>query len=572
MRAALLRVPLLLLLLATVGGAFAALTYTDRLLNSGVTWGVDQTPIPETAVGPMGINLFLEKEADPDQVKRTFRVVRDGGFTMLRQGFPWNDIEITAKGDFMDRRHDPPRSAWDKYDYIVDQAVANHIEIVARLDAPPDWARKFPVSHSPPARNQDFADFVTAIVSRYRGKVRYFQIWNEPNLEGEWAKYIDPQQQIGKRYPDAAEYTALLKMAYAAAHAANPDARVLMAPLAQTVAPAPENLSDLLYLQAMYDAGAQPYFDIASVMGYGLATPPEDRRAEPPRINFSRVILSRAIMERNGDADKAVWASEVGWMSLPPDWAEDPLNQPGIWGNLPADAQARYLVDSFRRARAEWPWMGPMFVWHLRDPAPQAHQPQPYFGILNADWSPRPAYRLLQGYARRFPIADTGASTPVHPAFAFTGGWDKDASGAVYTATTPASMGTLTFQGSAVDLIASGPGAMAVQLDGAPPMGWPGDGNGWGTIPVTMPADAVSWGVTPAYGWPVPPGGMALRVPVARGLAVTRHTLTVRPAGEGARPLVLRGFVVGREPTQQGLLFAGYLLLGALGLWLGTRS
>ena len=158
----------------------------------------------------------------------------------IRQGFLWSDIEIAGKGDYVDRRApDPARSAWDKYDFIVDQAQAFSLEILARLDAQPGWARSAPnptslrrhqvVIARPPANVDDYADFVGG-GRRYKGKVRYFQIWNEPNLIGD-----------GRPQPDPAAYTALLKAAYQAAHAANPDAVILMAPLRPGARPAPVN-------------------------------------------------------------------------------------------------------------------------------------------------------------------------------------------------------------------------------------------------------------------------------------------------------------------------------------------
>jgi O-antigen ligase len=569
------RAAVLLTLLAAVLAQIGALAYLDRYLNAGVTWGAAQTPIAGTGGSPLGVNVFLEKESDPANVRRTLDLAQAGGFTWIRQGFPWNDIEIAGKGDFTDTRNGTPHSAWDKYDYIVEQAQARGLQILARLDAPPEWARRAPnyqnpcggtavdFSHSPPARLSDYADFVSAVVSRYKGQIRYFQIWNEPNLIGEW-----PPQ------PNPVEYTALLKAAYQAAHAANPDAVIVMAPLAQTVGEAC-NPSDLSYLQGLYDAGAQPYFDIASVMAYGLDKPPTDRRADFNRINFSRPVLTRDVMTRNGDGAKGVWASEYGWVSLPADWNADSQNKPGIWGDVSPAQQAQYLVQGYQRARAEWPWMGPMFVWHLRDPAPLPHEPQPYFGILGADFSPRPAYRALQDYSARFPIADTGAATPDSPAFVTAGTWETAtlAGRPVYTATTPDSIGTLTFQGNRIDLVfAAGPQTTRIQatLDGAPPPGWPVDSSGQAIL--TMPAaGGTANQAQPAAGWPAPPGMMAVQLTIASGLPETRHTLTIRPGNVDA-PLTLLGFVVARE-NRQGDLYAGaYGLLLGLAFWLGVRS
>lgn len=136
-------------------------------------------------VNPFGVNVFLEQEVDPAKRDLAVQMAADAGFTWLRQEFPWEDIEIHGKGDFGDRRHEPYRSAWDKYDDIVALAEQYDMELIVRLSNPPVWSRAQGDdvgSYAPPDNVQDFADYVTAVVSRYRGQVRYFQLWNEPNI------------------------------------------------------------------------------------------------------------------------------------------------------------------------------------------------------------------------------------------------------------------------------------------------------------------------------------------------------------------------------------------------------
>ena len=90
----------------------------------------------------------------------------DAGFHWLRQEFPWEDIEIHGKGDFEDRRHEPYRSAWDKYDQIVDLADKYGMELIVRISNPPGWTRSRGEGENdvdtfaPPDNVQDFADFV----------------------------------------------------------------------------------------------------------------------------------------------------------------------------------------------------------------------------------------------------------------------------------------------------------------------------------------------------------------------------------------------------------------------------
>lgn len=403
------------LLFAGSLAGLGATAYADDYVNGGVVWGnrADLPPIDYTAVSPLGVNTFLEKEVDTANVDKTLKMVRDGGFKWIRQGFAWNDIEISAKGNYTDTRNPgDPKSAWDKYDYIVNAAQRYGIQIIARLDSPPVWARMpgddvEQFRKGPPARNSDYGDFVAAVVNRYKGKIQYFQIWNEPNLKGEW----------GGHAVDPAEYTALLKEAYRRAKAANPNVAIISAALAPTAEDSISNENDVLYLEGMYRAGAAPYFDILSTMLYGLGQSPQTRRVDLKYLDFSRPILLRRVMEENGDYKKPIWISEYAWISLPPDFKGDPAKN--IWGrSVDEQTQANWLIEGYQRAAKEWPWMGVMSVWYFREPAPNPLEPANYFAIVNPDFTPRPAYTAIQDYSKRLPVI-TSYDKPLWDAWGF---------------------------------------------------------------------------------------------------------------------------------------------------------
>ena len=101
----------------------------------------DMAPIAHAGVNPLGVNVFLEQEVDPAKREQVVRMASEAGFHWLRQEFPWEDIEIHGKGDFEDRRNQPARSAWEKYDHIVDLAEKYDLELIVRLSNPPAWSR-----------------------------------------------------------------------------------------------------------------------------------------------------------------------------------------------------------------------------------------------------------------------------------------------------------------------------------------------------------------------------------------------------------------------------------------------
>lgn len=345
-------------------------------------------PISSQPGSIFGVNTFLEQEVEPIKREISLQMAREAGFQFIRQEFVWEDIEIHAKGDFVDRRNDPDGvDAWEKYDQIVTQAVNNQIEIIARLSNPPAWSRSLPVEQSgskaPPDNFADFADFAAAVAERYQGQIHYFQIWNEPNGNEEWGLH----QPVN---PTA--YTELLCLAHDRIKAVNPEAVILAGALTPTVSITDANLNDLIFLQKMYAAGAADCFDIMSAQGYGLWSGARDQRLRPTVINYPHHLLIRDVMVRQGDAQKPIWISEMAWNVVPE-------GIPPEYGRVSLEQQGRYGFEAYARAKAEWPWVGVINYWFLKR-AGESEQNQAwyYFRLLEPDFTPLPAYAALANY------------------------------------------------------------------------------------------------------------------------------------------------------------------------------
>jgi hypothetical protein len=375
---------------------------SDRL-RPGLT--LDETAaVQDTAGSPFAVNVFLEQEAEPAKRAQAVEMAAAAGYRWLRQEFPWEDIEIHGKGDFEDRRHVPARSAWEKYDEIVELAERNGMELIVRLSNPPGWTRAGGEGENnvdtfaPPDNMQDYADFVTAVAGRYAGRIKYYQIWNEPNIYPEW----------GSRAINPEAYVELLKAGAEAVRAADPEAKIIMGALASTInlqpayAPPGNSMNDLLFLQRMYDAGAAPYFDIVAMQGYGLYSGPTDNRMHPRVINISRHKFIRDLMVKNGDAAKAIWIAEMNWNAAPED--VDPR-----YGRVTLEQQARYLPIAYARVADDWPWIGVAATWYLKratDLWEANRQPEAYFRLLAPDFVPQPVYESMKAYTSSLEGAD----------------------------------------------------------------------------------------------------------------------------------------------------------------------
>lgn len=459
--------------------------------------------IPYTDVNPYGANFFMQEEVEEWKREKTVRMAEQAGIGWAKQQFPWSDIEPIAEGEYITAggRVD----SWQKYDQIVDLYARYGIRVIARLDRAPDWARPTGSrKEHPPKDNASFGDFVYAFVDHFRGKIHYVQIWNEPNIYPEW----------GEQAVDPAAYVEMLKVAYQRAKEADPNVIVLSAPLAITTEDSPDrrNLSDLVFLDEMYEAGAADYFDILSVNAFGMDQPPS-APADPNVLNFARTLLQRDIMARYGDTNKPVWFNEYGWNAAPSSFSDEQL----IWKRVTENLQADYTIDGIALARREWPWAGVFNIWYFRhvghiQPGSAAY----YFRMVDVDFTPRPIYYAVQGQAQQLAVAEPGLIEEGNPAVTWNVGWlpagDDRASGKRYVVNAaPSASMTVRFHGDGVSLVArTGPdgGRLLVRLDGARLNQLPADEDGESFVDLHSSEEI----------W-------RQRMPLATGLSLGEHTL-----------------------------------------------
>ena len=282
----------LIALLAFGGWRSAARDYDSE--TRGHELATHQTDMPNKLPLP-GVNVELRAA---DDLQSELTQIADVGFVWLRQPFLWEIIEP-----------EPGEFNWAAYDAIV-EAVAEFdgdLALVALLDGTPAWARHRDAPEhpfAPPESPAQFGDFARAVAERYGDRVDFYQIWDEPNIEEHW----------GNLNPRPAQYVAMLDAAYQAIHAVDAEAMVIAAALAPTTESGPDNINDPDYLRAIYEVGGGDSFDAAAAKPYGFDSPPE---VDVGELNFSRWILLREEMLRQGDGEKPLWGGNFGWNSLP---------------------------------------------------------------------------------------------------------------------------------------------------------------------------------------------------------------------------------------------------------------
>lgn len=330
--------------------------------------------IVETSKPIVCVHTRLIDEVFEWKIQRSLQLTREMGADTIVEFFPWAYAE-PQQGQY----------SWASFDRIVRHARSQGLHIIARMGLVPSWARdtvnegSTTLNYLPDESFDEFANYVAIFAERYAGVIDQIIIWNEPNLSFEW----------GYRPVDPAGYVRLLEAVYDKAHAANPNVVILAAPLAPTLEPkgSPNGLNDVLYLEAVYEAGGADYFDALAMHTYGFTEPPEAAPGDD-QLNFRRAELLHEIMVQYDDPNTPVYITESGWNDHP------------RWTKAVRPSQrAAYTVDAFKWAESNWPWLDKLCIWALRYPLSTQSYPD-NFTLITPDFQLKPIYAAVQAYAR----------------------------------------------------------------------------------------------------------------------------------------------------------------------------
>ena len=257
-------------------------------------------------------------------------------------------------------------------------------EVANAPDFGPTWQRGHPFLQCAPTTPEAvdaFARYCGFMADHFRGRVRYFEIWNEENgwFFDDWA--------TGGGVEQVRAYGRALKAAAQAIKAANPEALVVFGGLAG---------SSLDYPRIALEEGAGPLVDVFAFHPYGHATPesaPEafltlvgdtmewqPRPAEIGDYEDEIAVFRRVLREYNPKMQ--VWADEMNWFAP----GQPPRTDMGDQSEL---AQAKYLTRFFTLNA----WLGCRAVWWSLY---NANGVQEWALLRSSDLSPRPAWFSAQ--------------------------------------------------------------------------------------------------------------------------------------------------------------------------------
>ncbi|WP_348261024.1 glycosyl hydrolase [Telmatobacter sp. DSM 110680] len=205
-------------------------------------------------------------------------------------GTSWGALE-PAKGQF----------DWHSLDTWVAQSQIHHVQLDYVFVNTPQWASTRPnetcigkkLGCAAPPNLDDLTAFVTALVTRYRGKISSYELWNEPNASGFWTG--SPQQMVEL----AAHIYPLIK-------SIDPSATVTTPAVSSTGWP----LSHEVWLDQYLAAGGGRFADAIAWHGYAGRN---DRPSLPPEELAEQILALRKVLAKHSLARMPIWNTEGGW-------------------------------------------------------------------------------------------------------------------------------------------------------------------------------------------------------------------------------------------------------------------
>lgn len=326
---------------------------------------------------PYGVNVHLTADA-------VLAKANDVGIKWIRIDIVWSQIE-TSNNKFL----------YGSVDRVVNFANNNGMSVVGVLAYSPTWTNKAKKTTLPPDDINLWRRFVEKTVNRYKTKVKYWSIWNEPNLP----VFFEAGKDVflNKIFIPGAQS---IKKADAGAFIVGPD-------LAHKTA---QDQEWYFWMKYILDNAGQ-YIDVISHHIY------KDESVvylfEMLETGDNLIPSVKRIIEESGQSAKPFWITETGWHT----------------SRFSEEVQGERYLEFLQRMRQKG-YPHKIFFYEIIDDINVGVQP---FGILRSNRSEKPAFRIYADFI-------AGAYPPLDP------GEVPDDSKSCYAEESVANLGTVSVQ------------------------------------------------------------------------------------------------------------------------------
>jgi hypothetical protein len=217
---------------------------------------------------PYGVCAHLARGDEYGELAEELDLMQAAGIRWVRSDFTWGHFE-PRDGDFR----------FERYDEVVKACLDRGINVLPILCYDSPWAGHAHANH--PAWKR----YVRNVVTRYADRIRYWEVWNEPNIH------------FWKPEPDPGQYAALLKLTHETIKAVEPKLQVMYGGTAGI---------PLDFIRKTLELGAAKHFDVMAIHPYSYPTPP-DTSSRPEQLAKLKAML------REFGATDRIWITETGW-------------------------------------------------------------------------------------------------------------------------------------------------------------------------------------------------------------------------------------------------------------------
>jgi hypothetical protein len=310
--------------------------------------------------------------------------------SVVRTTVYWNRISPTRPANAANPFDSAYR--WDDLDDLVRSAQFRGMEVLLTIWGTPDWANGGKGANVAPANTSALTAFARALASRYSGRyagfpyVKFFSIWNEPNLE----QFLSPTFNSKGKPVAPYTYAKLYRAAYAGIKAGSSKAQVGIGETSprgrdkpspgkvqDSIAPATfARLLSTVRPRVKFDAWAHhPY----SLLGQGPLQP-----ARYPNVHVTQLPRFLKDLKKWYHHQVVMWVTEYGFETKP----AEPRG-------VSLSAQSSYAIQAINMAK-RIPNVK-MLIWFIfRDDPTSTWQS----GLLSRNGTKKPAYSSFSASAR----------------------------------------------------------------------------------------------------------------------------------------------------------------------------
>ena len=232
---------------------------------------------------PLGLcEDYPEETRSLAEARRDFAVLEAAGVETLRVSIGWDGVERQKdRYDF---------AFWDAF---VQLAVNAGVTLIPYVAYTPEWnSDGTPETFwkAPPRDPSELGELMQQLAQRYRGRIRSWEIWNEPDNKDYWLGSVR-------------EFATLLEAGAEGVRAGDPQARVVLGGLAGGVD----------FLRELFEEpGVAGRVDVVNLHGYYETWNPNPLETIPEYIGEVEEIVARH------GGRQAIWMAEVGYSNFPP--------------------------------------------------------------------------------------------------------------------------------------------------------------------------------------------------------------------------------------------------------------